>query len=117
MDRSNKSKVEYGSYEENNNGGGFGNFGNFGDTTEIKVLKQKKRNDFVASLEEQLRLKSERQKKEREQENSYNYPPQPSSSHSRRSQQHSAVETYELPVPQKPQSRGESNNLPGYENR
>lgn len=121
-DRNVRSKMEYGANEENENAG-FGNFGNLEGTAQIKILKQKKRNDFVAGLEEQIRLKSERQRKEQEINYQYEYPPQPSSSHSRRSQHYSEVNNYEQPLVQpnsqpqsKPQSRG-SNNLPGMDNR
>jgi hypothetical protein len=110
-DRSNQSKMEYGA-----DNGGYGNFGN--ETTKIQIEKQKKRNQFVSGLEEQIKLKNERQRREKEEYSNYEAPPQPRSSHSQRRDYsyQPPIEQYdESPSYNKPKSRG--NQLPGIENR
>lgn len=110
-DRNDRSKMEYGA-----DNGSFGNFGN--DTTKIQIEKQKKRNQFVSGLEEQIKLKSERQRREKEEYSNYEAPPQPRSSHSQRrdyAYQPPIEQHDESPSYNKPNSRG--NQLPGINNR
>ncbi len=109
INRGKQSQMQYETPENNENG--FGNFGSLEGTTQIKLHKQKKRNDFVASLEEQIRLKNERQRKEKEVDQNSAFPPQPSSSHSRRSQRG------EYPPPSSSHSRRhqEQSKIPDYE--
>jgi hypothetical protein len=116
--RNHQSLMEYG--DSRDYAGGIGNLANLGnDTTQLKLQQQRKRNDFASSLEEQIRLKNERQRKEREQDDLYNYRPsqvaQPSSSHSRRKLNYQPIEDIPVDPQIKPRSRG--NNMPGMDNR
>jgi hypothetical protein len=117
-DRGNRSKMEYGD-SDNYANGGFGNFGT--DTTRIQLEKQKKRNDFVNSLEEQIRLKNERQRREKEQEEQYNFPPaKPHSSQTRRNANYQQIEDFEESPAHshhQPVNRGRGSNMPGVDTR
>jgi hypothetical protein len=98
-ERSNRSQMEYG-----DDNGGLGSFGT--DTTRIKIDKQKKRVQLVSGLEEQIRLKSERQQRERNEASQYQRPPQPRSSHSQRQE-------YEYQPPAEQYDESPSQNRPG----
>ncbi|CAI2372837.1 unnamed protein product [Moneuplotes crassus] len=116
INRNKKSQMQYENPDNDNQG--FGNFGSLEGTQQIKLSKQKKRNDFVASLEEQIRLKSERQRKEKEAENNYSFPPQPSSSHSRRSHPTQPTSQHaDYPPPSSSHSRRNQNqsSIPSYD--
>jgi len=131
-DRNKASNMDYGEPETKESYGNFGDFGN--NTTQLKIQKNKKRNDFVSSLEEQIKLKNERQRREKEEDASYgyepsnqpghqvnqsrpqfDYQPQPSSAHSRRGQQSYQPEVSEDIYENKPKSR--DNTMPGFDNQ